>query len=65
MSQMTQRTITIVVTELANHGYTLDVADSGVSAQEATHEHALLSDALSKAARLLMAKASDLKGLRL
>jgi hypothetical protein len=40
---------------LANHGYTLDVADTGVAAQEATHEHALLSDALSKAGRLLMA----------
>jgi hypothetical protein len=61
---MDQRTITIVVTELAGHGYRLDVADTGVTAQEPSHEHALLSDALAKAARMLTAKATDLKGLR-
>ena len=62
---MNQRTITIVLTELEGHGYKMDVADTGVTAQEPSHEHALLSDALSKAARLLSAKATDLKGLRL
>ena len=60
---MNQRTITVVVTELAGHGYKLDVADSGVT-KEPSHGHALLSDALSKAARMLPAKATDLKGLR-
>lgn len=62
---MNQRTITIVCTELGAHGYKLDIADTGVTAQEPPHEHALLSDALAKAARLLSAKATDLKGLRL
>jgi hypothetical protein len=61
---MNQRTITIVVTELAGHGFKLDVADTGVTTQEPSHDHALLSDALSKAARMLSAKATDLKGLR-
>lgn len=61
---MNPRTITIVLTQLAGHGYKLDVADSGITSQEPSHEHALLSDALSKAARMLMAKATDLKGLR-
>ena len=43
---MNQRTLTVVVTELAGHGYKLDVADSGVT-KEPSHEHALLSDALA------------------
>ena len=63
--KMTQRTITIVVTELPGHGYKLDVADTAVTAQEPSYEHALLSDALFKAARMLTAKATDLRGLRL
>jgi hypothetical protein len=62
---MNQRTITIVVTQLANHGYKLEMADSGVTVQEPPHEHAEPSDALLKAARLLTTKANDLKGLRL
>jgi hypothetical protein len=62
---MNQRTITIVVTQLANHGYKLEMTDSGVAAQEPPHEHAEPSDALFKAARLLTTKANDLKGLRL
>lgn len=62
---MNPRTITIVCTELDGHGYKLDIVDTGITAQEPPHEHALLSDALAKAARLLSAKATDLKGLRL
>ena len=60
-----QRTITIVVTEQVDHGYKLEVVDTGVTVQEPAHEHAEPSDALFKAARLLTAKANDLKGLRL
>ena len=63
--QMKQRTITIVVTELDGHGYKLEVTDTDGPAQEPSHEHALASDALNKASRMLATKASDLKGLRL
>lgn len=62
---MNQRTITIVVTALADHGYRLEMTDTGVTVQEPAHEHAEPSDALLKAARLLTTKANDLKGLRL
>ena len=51
--------------DFQDHGYKLEVVDSGVSVQEPPHEHAEPSDALFKAARLLTTKANDMKGLRL
>lgn len=64
-SRMKQRTITIVITELDDHAFKLDVNDTGLSVQERVQDHALQSDALHKAARMLATKATDLKGLRL
>lgn len=61
---MVQRTITIVVTEQLGYGHKLEITDTGVSTQDPPQEHALPSDALFKAARMLTAKATDLKGLR-
>jgi hypothetical protein len=62
---MNQRTITIVITELADHGYKLEMSDTESTIQERSQEHALQSDALGKASRILATKATDLKGLRL
>lgn len=62
---MKQRTITIVITELDDHAFKLDVNDTALSVQERVQDHALQSDALHKASRMLATKATDLKGLRL
>jgi hypothetical protein len=63
--RMKQRTITILITELDDHGYKLSVNDTELTVQEHFQDLALQSDALHRAARMLAAKATDLKGLRL